>query len=309
VTADPAVYQLNSTQEWSSYYNTSWSQAGIHASQGASSLWLFILDSKKNLVSQGPADHGQHPVNHEVNLAGDKVAFILWHNYEAVGRLAEMNLTTGAVDTLVKDTTINSVRYDESTGDVIYYSVGHYGKDNPSLDDAGYYRFEKSTRTSSLLLKHRSPRVLGQEYWNGFDISSDGKKLLVPHPTKYSFGKPIFMEYELGSESLDTLDIEIPDLYNDEVWGQYSHDDSLILFSITTRWGTGAGESLVGVHDRHTKRTKPIVVSPSNQRPFSAPYPRWSPDDQAICYGGCEIPVNTLDYVGPFQVYIKPLEW
>jgi hypothetical protein len=246
---------------------------------------------------------------HETNLAGDKVAFIDPSRYSYQGPLVEMDLNTGAVDTLVADSSINSVRYDESTGDLFYYSVGHYGKDQSVIVPPSYYRFSKVTRTSSLVLERG---VLPYDYQivNGFDVSSDGKRLLFRTQSKRRPGISIVVEHEIGTSNFDTLNI-VFDAQNssDEFWTQYSNNDSLILFSITMRWGTGAGESTVGIYDRYTKKTTPISLSPTNERPFSAPYPRWSPDDKAICYGGCEIPVNTLDYVGPFLVYIKPLEW
>lgn len=306
--SDPTVYELRSTQEqWPNYINTAWSTSGIYAA-GDSRLWHFALDNKKNVVGQGPADYGQWVVNHEVNGAGTKVAFVRPYRYDFSGSLLEMDLQTGVVDTIITDSMINSVRYDESTGDLIYYSRGHYIND-PQLDDAGYYRFTKSTKESKLLVKHKSQRVYSQESWNGFDITSDGRKLLVPIASKYIPGTAIFVEHDLQTGTVDTLTVDSKNTYHNEVWAQYSHSDSLLLFSLTERWGTGASASVVGIYNRSSKVTTPIVVSPSPLRPFSAPYPRWSPDDQAICYGGSELPENTIDYVGPFLVHIKPLGW
>ena len=308
LSADYAIYPLNSTQsDDPNYYNTSWSKTGIFAGDYAP-LWQFVMDSHGAVSSQQPAHFGQYIQNHETNLAGDRVAFVRPYQTDYVGALFEMDLQTGATDTLVRDSSVNSVRYDESTGDLIYYSVGRYAKDQTVLREPGYYRYSRSTKSISLLIERKSLRFADPQFWNGFDISSDGRKLLVPHLSQYIPGIPTFIEHDLESGTVDTLAILFDPVDHNEVWGQYSNSDSLILYSISNRWGTGAVGFDVGIYNRNTRQATTIAVAPTADRPFAAPYPRWSPDDTAICYGGAVIPVNTLDYVGPFKVYIKPLK-
>jgi hypothetical protein len=304
LTADFGVYELTSTQEqYPSYYETSWSERGIYAGEG-SPLWWFVLDSAKRLISQEGVQGETHAMHHESNLAGDKIAYIRQGRQYYSGSLLELDLNTGMTDTLIVDSMINSVRYDESTGDLIYYTLGHFNSKENTFDSAGYYRFDRATRSSSLLFARAQER----DMYNGFDVSSEGNKLLIPYPSRYYPGVPVIVEFDLASGLLDTLDLQLGNSQHSEVWVQYDPTDSLVLYSITYRWPQGASISDVGIFNKSSKETTGIAVAPSNTRPFSAPYPRWSPDGQAICYGGSEIPPNTIDYVGPFLVYVKPLK-
>jgi hypothetical protein len=303
---DENIYSLLSSQERPDYMNTSWSKSGIYA--GVSKPWKFLLDSNDNVISQQALQLTRNTPNAEVNVADTKMAFLAGGRYSS--GILELDLLSGLIDTLTRDSFVNSMRYDESNGDLIYYSLGSYDYNkNPMPEDAGYYRYDRTSRTTSFIIRHIAEFNDG-EAWDGFDISHDGKKLLLPFPARYHPGQIELIEYDLETKVMDTLPIEFEDPRSsgNSFWTQYSHNDSLILYSISDRWMTGASKSQVGIYDRHAKTTTPVIIAPNNQRPFSAPYPRWSPNDKAICYGGCEIPDWTLDYIGPFKVYIKPLK-
>jgi len=289
---------------------TAWHDTIIYAA-GDYDPWRYDMDPANNVISEMSLGLDNAYFNIETSPDGRKLAYSLLGRKGLLGRLCEIDLETRKVDTLTVDSMVSTVRYIGTTNEMIYYSFGSYDyADNPKPADAGYYRLDRATGQSTFLLHHPPMDSPEGELLNGFDVSSDGKKLLVP--TASSDRQVLTLaEFDIESGRLDTLKVELyPKKWYNTLWTQYSNDDSRILYSLTWMGRVPSflgSESSVGVIDRNSLTTEQVFVSPTNARPFSAPYPRWSPDEDYICYGGCVIPEYVLDSIGPWYVYVKKL--
>src|SRR5439155_25402992 len=105
---------------------------------------------------------------------------------------------------------------------------------------------------------------------NGFDISPDGKKLLVPVARK---GKePIAFEYDLTTQTSDTLNVEFDSTYygiREALWLRYNHDGSKILYDNYPTHSFYQGDhavnySEIGIIDRTTLGKTKLRTNPSN---------------------------------------------
>lgn len=293
-------------EPYGQHISTAWHDSTIYAIQPTKK---YLLNSEYHVVRDSLFDKVNTNINIEVNDAGNRLAYSLPINgpFEW-GHLTELNLTTGIVQVLTNDSMVTASRYMPNSNDIVYYTMGSYHYPSmPNPADAGYYYLDRSTGDTTLLLRH-FPYTAEQEVVNGFDISSDGKKLLF---SKVGIQKKILlMEFDLDTKRVDTLDVEFEGKYWSGLWTQYNSDDTRILYSLTNMIQAATlsgGVSEVGIIDRATLTKQILDVAPHNMRPFCTPYPRWSPDNAAICYGSAMIPFFVLDTIDPFYLYVKKL--
>lgn len=239
--------------------------------------------------------------NIEVNAAGDRILYSGMDDWP--DKLVERDLKTSERQILVDSSHITCARYFPGSNDIVYYTFG--GREH----GAGYYYFDRASGNTRLLVSHMvgSPET---EIVNGFDISHDRKKLLIPGVQR---GKNVILvEYDLETKVADTLLNYKPESeMKRSLWVQYSNDDSLILYSLsyfTLAPSPIGDQSEVGILDKSRRMKRIINVAPDNELAYCIPYPRWSPDNKSICYGAGSIPPNLFDSINPFYIYIMQLE-
>jgi hypothetical protein len=204
----------------------------------------------------------------------------------------------------------SSAVYLPGSDDIVYYTYGSYSDSNKSPTDAGYYLYERNTGKRIFLLHHISDLGPG-EMVNGFDISPDGKKLLIPS-VRFE-RKPILMEYDLTTHTIDTLLVDF-DVSFDRfaLWVRYNHDGSKILYSnyplFSFSQSSAANDSSeIGIIDRNTLVKQVLKTNPLNTIPWVSVFPQWSLDEARIIYG-CA-PLLEDGRAGIYQVCIlKSLE-
>lgn len=203
----------------------------------------------------------------------------------------------------------SAVYHPEDANIVFYYS---YGSD-PAFGNAdqertpGYYRLNTTTGDDTLLVEHRSP--LGpDEMVNGFDVHPNGTTLLIPD-VRSSIStprRPRIVEYDLTTETPDTLALDYDSFINEGLWLRYSPDGSQILYSnfpFNAYTSTAAPASEVGVFDRATgaKRVLDVNTDPRGESVQIAP--TWSPNGQHILYGSAPLTLPR-GAVGPYSLYV-----
>ncbi len=161
-----------------------------------------------------------------INKAGNKILLINSNfNNVSAGGLYELNLESNQLILLKNnDHNISSAVYLNNNDDeCIYYS---YGNENSNIIP-GYYHLNIKTLSDSLIFPHISDLgyYLYAEFVNGFDLSPDNKKLLIPiHRANLPAQMAI---YDFEAKQLDTLDFEFNDQF---VWFRYNKTGSQILF-------------------------------------------------------------------------------
>lgn len=252
---------------------------------------------------------GNFPLNIEINNAQDRMVYsIPTTEHFMGGRLVEHNLAAGTFDTLDVGSQITAARYLNSSNDLIYYSLGSYDYDhNPNPDDAGYYLLDRSTGDTTFLLKHL-PAHVEDDIVNGFDVNHSGTKFLYSKVD--GLERAILMEFDLQTKKTEILPVDFPKVFARTLWVQYSNDDSRILYSlsdITPIPSLVGVSSEVGIINRSNYIRQVLDVAPHTMRGFLVPYPRWSPDNTAICYGAAMFPYLVRDHLEPFNIYVKKL--
>ncbi len=197
--------------------------------------------------------------------------------------LQEYNLTTGKATIYLKrvDSNVSSAQY-FSSDSILYYSYGpSYSQSNHTPADAGYYFYDKKTNRSSFILNYIS-EIGKSEDVNGFDLSPDRKKLLIPVVRKKD--SPFLIEYDLQTGHKDTLHSAV---FNGifgtwSLWVRYSHDGSQILYN--------GGQT--GIIDRSSLSGKFINTNPDNESIWVTKFPQWSPDDKEIIYCAASVSIE-----------------
>lgn len=225
----------------------------------------------------------------------------------SIGVLNEYDMQTGVKKLLftAQDSEVSSAVY-YGTDDVIYYTYGEIkqGKDTSYL--AGYYLFNRSTGERTQLL-HYVSEWGPLEMVNGFDVSPDGKKLLIP--TVRRNDDPLLIEYDLITHISDTLQVPFKYLSSRMgLWLRYSHGGSKILYSnypMNSFAGEGVyNSSYIGIIDRATLSNQILHTELNDERPWVALCPAWSPDDKSIVYCSGFISIEPPGSLVGFRVCI-----
>jgi hypothetical protein len=249
-------------------------------------LGYFEVDSAIRIRRDSMFVPGNASSPFSINRTGDRMLCIAsFYNDVSTGWLGENDPSTGAHFVLDSGKYNSSAVYVPSTDNIIYYSYGSYSATNKLPADAGYYLFDRSSGSKTLLLHHIS--TLGPaEMVNGFDISPDGKKLLIGSTGYYRM--PRVIEYDLTTHVSDTLRVSFNTSYDRwALWLRYNHDGSKILYSsypLHSMDGTPNDSSEVGIIDRATLAKQVLNVNPESSSPWVCVFPEWSPDETKIVY-------------------------
>lgn len=230
-------------------------------------------------------------------------------NFEdvSIGRLYEFDLSSNLVS-LIKDSTFNissAVYWHGDDSKLVYYS---YGNDDDL--EAGYYLHNKAADTDSLLLAHRSP-MGPSEMLNGFDLSPDNRKLLIPdvRATPSEVLSPQIVEYDLQTQQADTFDVAFDlSFVRIGLWLRYSPDGARILYSnfpFGSFTETTNDDSEVGIIDRETLRKQALDVNTNagGSRRSVQLAPTWSPGGHHILYGSAPL-VMPDGIKGTYSLYL-----
>jgi Tol biopolymer transport system component len=144
------------------------------------------------------------------------------------------------------------------------------------------------------------------EVVNGFDISPNRKKLLIPVIRKKD--APFLIEYDFATGHKDTLHTTVFDKFEGSwsLWVRYSHDGSKILYDLYPygTFGLAFYGSQTGIIDRSSLSGKIIHTSPDNESTWITVFPQWSPDDREIMCCTASISTEPAGFVDAFGVYI-----
>jgi hypothetical protein len=245
---------------------------------------LYIADSLVGSLN----GYGYRFFNYlSINKSGTKLVIVM-STYEdvSVGDLAEVDLQTWKLRVL-RDSSYNisSAVYSNSDSSCIYYTYG-----NPGIGlRPGYYRYDFLTTKETIIFPYIS-EVGPAEVVNGFDISPNGEKLLVP--LNHWALTPNVIEYDLNTKTVDTLRVNFKRQF---LWLRYNSDATQILYSNYARGSGGSSvenNSEVGIIDMESV-TKKILDVNTNPGGTSVNFcPNWSPDNRSIVYGSARGPLT-----------------
>ena len=255
----------------------------IYCSQPILSLYL---DDSLNVVRDTDLYPLSGPLCLQLNRNHDRLLSVASLFYDvSTGLLVEYSLDSSDVTVLDSGHYNSSAVYVPGTDNIIYYSYGSYSSTNKLPPDAGYYLLDRTTGNKTLLLHHIT-NLGPAEMVNGFDISSDGKKLLIPS-CDYN-RMPRILEYDLITHQSDTL--RVPFNTSNErlaLWLRYNHDASKILYScypIGTLGGFVSDSSELGIINHATLAKQVLNVNLDTRTPWINAFPEWSPDEDKILF-------------------------
>ncbi|MEJ2657335.1 MAG: hypothetical protein P8012_09055 [Desulfobacterales bacterium] len=243
----------------------------------------------------------------EANAAGDRL-LVVKSNYIDVssGALYEFNVNTGDF-LLLRDSTYNvssAVYWHGDENKIVYYRYG-----NPVGNGAGYYLFDITTQTDSLILSYVAP-YRGKEMLNGFDLHPTNNQILIGavQATQLVGAPPILIRYHLDTQVMDTLVTDFNYSFNRTgLWVRYNSDGTKILYCNFPRGiftSTTNDDSEVGIIYLPSLQRKILDVNtnPEGTRRSVQFAPKWSPDDRHIVY--VSGPLSIEGARGLFSLYI-----
>jgi hypothetical protein len=290
--------------EFGDFQSSVWYGDRIYASWP---VGFFRIDSSYSSKGDSLFLPFENVLDLAINTTGDRLLTV--HSLStavSIGLLIERNLKTGEREILDSVGNISSAVYIPGSNNIIYYSYGSYSDSNKTPLDAGYYLLERSNHHRTRLMRFISE--LGpNETINGFDISPDGSRLLIP--SVGSNRLPYSVEFNLSSQILDTLGVSFDTAKRlPLLWLRYSHDGRSILYG---NYPTGAfsggavsGPAEIGVIDRTTLSKRVLNTEPDTHGPSVSVLPQWSPDDNMIVFGSGAISTEPRGYIAGYQLYI-----
>ncbi len=226
----------------------------------------------------------------------------------SIGTLFERDLISGTRTILDSINLVSNAVYIPGTNNLVYYCYGSNdtvrGKAVP-LDSAGYYLLDRTSGSRHLLFHYVSDYAEGETI-NGFDISPDGKKLLIasvgPH-------QPVLYEYDLQAHTRDTIPTYFDIAHvGTLLWVRYSPNGEKILY------GTYPGDIFeggfanepgeMGIIDKSTAQKHVLNGSPDNKLASMCVLPSWSPDGKMIVYGASYISTHPKGNIPFFRLMI-----
>ncbi|HEY6171187.1 MAG TPA: hypothetical protein VIX80_02905 [Candidatus Kapabacteria bacterium] len=251
------------------------------------------------------------PLFMRIDKEGKRLLSVVSNKHtQSIGWIVEFSTDTLSFQILDSGEYNSSAVYMPNDSDFVYYTYGSYSNTNRNPADAGYYLYNRMSGSRTFLLHHISD-IGPVEMVNGFDISPDGKKLLIP-----SVGyerQPIVFEYNIETHVADTLPISFNTSFNRwALWLRYNKDASKILYSnyplFSFSEGSAANDSSeVGIIDHLTFNKKILDTAPLYTVPWICVFPEWAFDETKIVYGAAI--VTESGTAGVYQVCIlKTLE-
>lgn len=221
----------------------------------------------------------------------------------SMGSLYEFGLDNYS-KVLLKDSTYNissAVYFKTKPNECVFYSYG-----NPSKNfQAGYYWLNTITGEDSLIFPYLS--ALGNnapmESVNGFDISPDDSRLLIPLARPQLTARAAYLD--LKTKKIDTLNFNFDQQF---VWLRFSHSGNRVLYN-TYPWGIGShtvnGYTNVGVINLNDLSYKILDVNTNQYGTSLNVFPDWSSDDKNIIFGSAPGPSSEpAGAVGLYSLYI-----
>lgn len=238
-----------------------------------------------------------------INKTGDKILLVNSKFIDvSSGALYELNLVTNQL-TVVKNDYFNissAIYLNNFENECIYYS---YGNEVYNLI-AGYYHLNLSNGDDSLVLPFSSDLGAMQykEFVNGFDLSPDDKKLLLPVHRQNLPAEIAY--YDIENKELDTIDIPLNQQF---VWLRYNKTGNKILYCSYPKGvgGSNVNEpSEIGIIDIPTMSLKKLDVNTDSNLSMSM-FPNWSTDNNNIVFGSAKGPaVEPPGSVGSYSIYV-----
>jgi len=261
-------------------------------------LHFFELDSSLRIIIDSTFKPLFVPYIMSMNSTGDRMLYILSTSSEySIGRMFEWNLTTNVRQPIDTTPVFSNAIYLSGTDNIMYYSYGSYSKSNTNPSDAGYYLLDRASGTRTLVL-HYISNLGPKEMVNGFDISSDGSKLLIPEARSNS--EPIAVEYNFITHMFDTIGVTFDSTalgIRPALWLRYNHDASKILycnypFGSISRNDYPSNISEVGIIVKHNRTKQILRTNPVNIYVGISLFPAWSPDENKIVYSCTKLAGN-----------------
>jgi hypothetical protein len=226
----------------------------------------------------------------------------------SIGTLFEQDLISGTRTILDSINLVSNAAYIPGTNNLVYYCYGSNdtvrGKAVP-LDSAGYYFLDRTTGNRHLLFHYVSDYAEGETI-NGFDISPDGKKLLIasvgPH-------QPVLYEYDLQGHTRDTIPTYFDIAHvGTLLWVRYSPNGEKILYGTYPgdifAGGFASEPGEMGIIDKSTAQKHVLNCSPDNQLTYMCVLPSWSPDGKRIVYGAAYISIHPKGNIPFFRLAV-----
>lgn len=271
---------------------------------------VFTLDSARIVLKDSIIDKEKDSIwwaewSLALNARQDRLLGISSHyNDVSAGWLVELDLLKNGEHRIIDSGLFNSsALYIPRTDSIIYYSYGNYSDSNRKPANAGY-NIRDPAGNKSLILHYISSLGL-DEVMNGFDVTPDGKKLLLGSTAQER--PPLLIEYDLQAHSFDTLFKFSSPARRPNLWVRYSHDAKRVLycnFGLDPFYGpTDTSEvGIITLSDR-SKRVL-TVCEGTNCKNRIYLFPQWSPDDSTIVYLTTQVATEPPGAVGAYWLEI-----